>query len=151
VQSDDTRITVIEVCDLLDEQKIAKQIMEARLKEQAPHFLYTLMHLPLPPVIDRLRLPVVTTASKSRVIEQNKDALQQFLDEGCVVKPDARLRWGEFYDAFQETVEASEKHVWSRTKVSHSLPSKHPIVKSHGQRWVLNLALKPPDAAEVNQ
>ena len=49
----DTRITAIYVSDLLEEQKIAKPKLEPLLDQEAPHFLYTLMHLDLPPMIDR--------------------------------------------------------------------------------------------------
>ena len=82
----DTRITVIEVCDLLPEQEVPKQIMLAKLKEEAPHFMYTLMNLQLPPLIGRMRLPVVRTQSKARTEEINKNPLQQFLDDYCTAK-----------------------------------------------------------------
>ena len=145
----DTRITVIEVCDLLPEQEVPKQIMLAKLEDEAPHFMYTLMNLPLPPLTGRMRLPVVRTQSKARTEEMNKDPLQQFFDDYCVVKDGARLRWGEFYDAFEKTVDADEKHKWSRTKVARLLPNRHPIYKSNGQKWVLNIAFKSP--SEIDQ
>jgi hypothetical protein len=81
----DTRITVIEVCDLLEEQKIAKQIMLAKLKEEAPHFMYTLMNLQLPPVIGRMRLPVVKTASKERLTQKNAP-VAPFVAEMCEIR-----------------------------------------------------------------
>ena len=62
----DTRITVVEVGDLLPEQEVPKLVLLAKLKEEGPHFLYTLLHLQLPPVLGRLRLPVVATPSKSQ-------------------------------------------------------------------------------------
>ena len=71
----DTRITAIQVNDLLEEQKIAKAKMEVFLDQEAPHFLYTIMHMDLPPIIDRLRLPVVTTASKLSAQEDNQTDL----------------------------------------------------------------------------
>jgi hypothetical protein len=145
----DTRITVIEVCDLLKEQEVPKQIMLAKLKEEAPHFMYTLMNLQLPPVIGRMRLPVVRTESKARTEELNKNPLQQFLDDYCTAKEGSRLRFGEFYDAFEKTVDGDEKHKWSRNKVARMLPNRHPIFKTHGQKWVLNIAFKSP--SEIDQ
>ncbi len=47
-----------------EEKKIGKKKLLRLLEEEAPHFMYTLMHLELPPMIGRLRLPVVATASK---------------------------------------------------------------------------------------
>ena len=66
VISGDTRITVIQVGDLLEEQQVPKKKMEEYLKEEAPHFMYTLLNLPLPPCIDRLRLPMVVRPAKRR-------------------------------------------------------------------------------------
>lgn len=123
--------------------------MLAKLEDEAPHFMYTLMNLPLPPLTGRMRLPVVRTQSKARTEEMNKDPLQQFFDDYCVVKDSTRLRWGEFYDAFEKTVDADEKHKWSRTKVARLLPNRHPIYKSNGQKWVLNIAFKSP--SEIDQ
>jgi hypothetical protein len=142
----DTRITVIEVCDLLPEQEVPKLTLLAKLKEEAPHFMYTLMNLQLPPVIGRMRLPVVRTPSKARTEELNKSPLQQFLEDCCIVKEGARLRFGEFYDAFEKTVDAGEKHEWSRTKVARLLPNRHQIYKTHGQKWVPNVAFKASEA-----
>jgi hypothetical protein len=144
----DTRITVIAVCDLLEERKIAKPLLLAKLDEEAPHFLYTLMTLQLPPIIGRLRLPVVATPSKFRTQEQNKSPLQHFLDDFCLVKKDARIRFGEFYDAFQKTLDASEKGEWSRKQVSRNLPNLHQVVKSNGERFVPNLAFKAPETGQ---
>ena len=75
----DSRITAVYVGDLLEEQKIAKPKMEAFLDQEAAHFLHTLMYLELPPILDRLRLPVVTTASKRQAEEDNQTYLEQFI------------------------------------------------------------------------
>jgi hypothetical protein len=138
----DTRITVIEVCDLLEERKIAKPLLLVKLDEEAPHFMYTLMNLQLPPPLGRLRLPVVATPSKFRTQELNKDSLQQFLDDFCLVKKDAHIRFGEFYDAFQKTLDASDKGEWSKIRVGKKLPNRHQIVRSNGERFVPDLTFK---------
>jgi len=117
-----------------------------KLKEEAPHFMYTLMNLQLPPLTGRMRLPVVATPSKARTEELNKSPLQQFLEDYCTVKQGARLRFGEFYDAFQKVLDAGEKHLWSKVQVSRQLPNQHQIVRAHGERFVPNLAFKPPEA-----
>ena len=122
----DTRITVIEVCDLCPDQEVAKKTLLVKLEEEAPHFMYTLMNLQLPPLTGRMRLPVVGTPSKSRTEELNKTALQIFLEECCQAKKDAQvLRFGEFYDAFQKCLDAGEKHRWSKIYISRELPNMH--------------------------
>jgi hypothetical protein len=93
-----------------------------------------------------MRLPVVATPSKARTEELNKSPLQQFLEDYCTVKQGARLRFGEFYDAFQKVLDAGEKHLWSKVQVSRQLPNQHQIVRAHGERFVPNLAFKPPEA-----
>jgi hypothetical protein len=71
VETGDTRITVIEVLNLLPEQLIPKEEMLKELKKEAPHLLRTLLDLPLPPVINRLRLPVIVTDSKLTLMRDN--------------------------------------------------------------------------------
>ncbi len=116
----------------------------AKLKEEGAHFLYTLLHLQLPPVLGRLRLPVVTTPSKTSTEELHKSDLQRFLEAYCIAKPDGRLRFGEFYDAFQKTLDASEKHSWSKVQVSRRLPNQHRVIRgASGDRYVQDLAWKP--------
>jgi len=140
----DTRITAIYVADLLDEQRIAKPKMEAFLEQEAPHFLYTLMHLELPPVIDRLRLPVVTTGSKLSAEEANQTELEQFIAECCEQTPDRQTPFADFYDRFQQWLPPNEKHAWSKKRVSKELPVRHSTIVGHGnQKYVSHLVLKP--------
>ena len=58
-------------------------MMLAKLEEEAPHFMYTLMNLQLPPPIGRLRLPVVTTTSKAAREELNQSRPATFLDDAA--------------------------------------------------------------------
>jgi hypothetical protein len=140
----DTRITAVYVADLLDEQRIAKPKMEACLEQEAPHFLYTLMHMELPPMIDRLRLPVVTTASKLSAEEANQTELEQFIAECCEKTPDEHTPFGDFYDRFQQWLPANEKHAWSKKRVSKELPVRHSrIVGYANQKFVSHLTLLP--------
>jgi hypothetical protein len=142
----DTRITMVRVNDLLEEQKIAKLKMEAFLDQEAAHFLYTLMHLELPPVIDRLRLPVVTTASKLSAQEDNQTDLERFIAECCEQTPDKHTLFAEFYDRFQQWLPANEKHLWSKKRVCSELPVRHQRFNGNGNKLYLsNLTLKPAE------
>jgi phage/plasmid-associated DNA primase len=142
----DTRITVIEVGDLLPEQEVPEPLMRAKLKEEAPHFMYTLLNMPLPPSITRLRLPVVTTPSKAITEELNQTDLQKFIADCCQVKPGVQsLRFSEFYDAFQKSLDMGEKHTWTKIKVRRELPNRHRVVAGHGhERYIQNLVFKAP-------
>lgn len=64
------RITMICVAPLKDGEEIPKNILLAKLKEEAPHFLRTLLDLRLPTVEGRLRIPIIETPQK-RQAEDN--------------------------------------------------------------------------------
>ena len=148
VASGDTRVTVIQVGDLLEEEQIPWPTMKELLKEEAPHFMYTLLNAPLPPLIDRLRLPMVVTPSKERTIDFNKTLLQRFIEDCCQVKKDTlTLRFSEFYDGFQKWLDADDKHRWTKIKVTRDMPNKNCVVKGHaGIRFVQDLVFKAAEA-----
>ena len=142
----DTRITVISVGALLENQRIAKPKMEPALDQEAPHFLYTLMHMELPPMLDRLRLPVVTTASKLSAEEDNRTSLEQFISQQCEPTPGRHTPLAQFYDRFQQSLEPGEKHAWSKIRVGRELPIQHQRVAGVGNKAIVtNLTLKPAE------
>ena len=144
---------MIEVRDLTVEEQegLPKPKMREFLHAEAPHFMYTLMNMPLPPIIDRLRLPMVATASKTAVEELNQSPLHKFILEFCQVKKGAEsLRFSEFYDAFQKSLDAGEKHLWSKIKVRRELPNRHRIILRHAHdRHVQDLVFKPSQETEA--
>ena len=149
----DTRITAVCVTDLLEEQKIAKPKMEMFLDQEAPHFLYTIMRMDLPPTIDRLRLPVVATASKREAEEANQTSLERFIAECCERTPDEHALFSEFYDRFQTWLDApdhaSEKGAWSKVRVGRELPVRHQKFNGNYHRtYVSNLTLKATEGSK---
>jgi phage/plasmid-associated DNA primase len=145
----DTRITAIYVGDLLKEQKIAKPKLEPLLAQEAPHFLHTLMHLELPPMLDRLRLPVVSTGSKQQAEVDNQTCLEQFISECCDQQPAAKTPFPEFFDRFQQWLPANEKLAWSRKRTSLELPVRHKTVAGRERAiFVPHLTLKPVGGAK---
>jgi hypothetical protein len=64
---DDTRITVAHVAPLA--KIIEPDTLTARLDLEAPAFMRTIMDLTLPPATGRLRIPVVSNATKQRAAE----------------------------------------------------------------------------------
>ena len=140
----DTRITVIEVSDLLPEQEIPKKTLLVKLEEEAPHFMYTLLNLQLPPTDRAAAAAGRGDPQQGRTVELNKTALQRFLEECCQAKKDARLlRFGEFFDGFQKWLDAGEKHLWSKIRVSREMPNRHRIVRGHaGERFIQDLVLQ---------
>ena len=91
----DTRVTVCFVPRPPEE--VPKEILYKKLHEEAPHFMYTLMTMQLPPILKRLRLPVVTTNSKLQSQDATCDTLIKFINENCVAKVNGKLFLADFY------------------------------------------------------
>ena len=120
VDAGDTRITVIQVGDLLKEQQIPKKTMEERLREEAPHFMYTLLNMTLPPCIDRLRLPVVETASKAKLVRKNAP-VASFVRERCEMRPLICEGLTRLYEAHVEWASANGFQVCDKKKFADEL------------------------------
>jgi len=141
----DTRIIVIHVADLMDE--IPKRVLKAKLREEAPQFMQTLMQLELPPATGRLRLPILTTDSKEASEEASKDPLMVFLEENCHYVKGERTLFKKFYDMFHESLHPWEKGQWLKRKVSSAMPREFPVGAGTGnQKYVGNLSLVEKDA-----
>ena len=141
----DTRITVIEVANLLPEQQIPKKILIPRLEAEAPHFMYTLLNMELPKVQDRLRLPVIDTYKKQLMANMQRTALETFIDEQCYIVPGEKILFSDFYQRFLEWMEPEERYQWSKNKVSREIPSDLPtgeIGKQH-KTYVGNISWEP--------
>ncbi len=81
-----SRITMVHVPDLLPDQEIPKEPFLERLKEEAPHFMYTLMNLELPEPSGRLAIPIVVTAGK-RGLQETNSRLFTWADERISITP----------------------------------------------------------------
>lgn len=135
----DTRITVIYVNTITNE--IPKPILMARLKEEAPAFMRTLIDLPLPSAQGRLSLPVVATRHKARSEDLSRTPLEQFLSEATHFVKGEVVEFKEFYDRFYEWLPGEERHHWSKIKVSRSLPVNHPSGSgTDNKKFVANLS-----------
>lgn len=100
IGSGDTRVTVLHVPELPPGKEIPKPVLLERLTEEAPHFLRTLMDMKLPPLVGRLRLPVVETAVK-RAISDQHNPVAVFLRERCILEPQAKVVKHELLEAWR--------------------------------------------------
>lgn len=115
----DTRIVVIRVPDLLPEQEIPKFRMEEYLRQEAPHFIYSLLNCKLPPPMSRLQLPVVETESKLDIADSNRTPLQIFMDTQVYKAPGYKVRTTTLYDAYKawcKETNQPEQHIVSFVK-----------------------------------
>ena len=141
----DTRVTMMYVDQLVHE--IPTRHMIKKLEEEAPYFMYTIMNLPLPDVEHRLRLPIVDTSSKEQLIDANKNALENFIDEHCFVTPGLTTAFDEFMSQFYSSISANEQLYWNRSAVLNSMPHNFPIGRllANGKKHVGNLSLTKTD------
>ena len=141
VQVGDTRIVMIYV-DLPAEEIPKHRLME-RLVDEAPHFLYTIMHLELPPTNERLRIPVVETALKEDQAMANRDELTVFLQDVCHYVEGWATQITPFYEAFFNQLPLERHQYWNQRVIKRKLPMKHPTGRytGAGQVYVGNISL----------
>jgi len=132
---------MVYVPDLVVE--IPKKTLLARLEDEAPHFMRTLMDMQLPPVTGRLRLPIVATDHKQQAEELSRNALEEFLTEHCQEVDGENLLFADLYEAFHKWLPSSERHEWSRIKTSRAVPPRFVVGAGAGnKKYVGNIAWK---------
>lgn len=117
----DTRITVLYV------PKPPVEIPKAKLLEEilaeTPDFLTTLQRLQIPASECRLRIPALTTHSKSQLEENNKTALETFVDDYCYISQGHTVDFTEFCSRFRATLtDQVSRDYWSTKAIVNNLP-----------------------------
>lgn len=143
----DTRITAIQVPDLLDQQEIAKEKMLEYLQEEAPHFLYSVLNTTIPPATGRLRIPVIETESKLDAIELNKSALDEFVAAYCERAEGEKVSFALFCDTFINWLPNDAKKTWPIRRISQKLqwPDRS---REKTQRYLDNMILRDPSETQ---
>lgn len=140
----DTRITMMYVPPLPVEQLIPKRQLITLLEKEASDFLAHLMGLEIPESSDRLRIPVIETEEKMLVQHINKTALQLFLEEKCTQCNGYWIKFSDFFERFQKSLDSEEFHNWSKIRVGRELPVHYPKGRnaSDGQFYIGNMVWK---------
>jgi len=92
----DTRITAMNVPFL--EAEIPRDEFHRRLKEEASHFMRSVVDYHMPPPIGRLALPIIETQGKIDAADANTDDLELFLEEKCFPVPGAFIKITDFME-----------------------------------------------------
>jgi phage/plasmid-associated DNA primase len=100
ISTGDTRVTALHVPELEQGKEIAKGILLDRMTAEAPQFLRTLLDVRLPPLIGRLRLPMVETKDK-RAISERANPVAAFVRERCVLDPQAKITKNRLWEAWE--------------------------------------------------
>ena len=128
----DTRITVIHVPK--PKVDIPKEVLMARLREEAPAFMRTLLETPIPAAVNRFQIPVIETQNKMALQDFNRGSLDQFLRENCFHVPGERILLSEFWEKFQSWLPPEERGEWSRKRIVYSLRGNCAGGDGRGQR-----------------
>ncbi|MEM7314965.1 MAG: primase-helicase family protein, partial [Planctomycetota bacterium] len=125
----DTRITMVFVPELTAE--IPKSILTERLRGEAPAFLRQLLNLELPPVMGRLRIPVVETRQKAAAQGTNATEIEQFITECCKGSA-SRMKLPDFAQAFRDWLPVDERAQWNSRRIKREFPDAYSIIQGAG-------------------
>ncbi|HEV7283199.1 MAG TPA: primase-helicase family protein [Pirellulaceae bacterium] len=122
---DDTRRTMIHVPPL--ETEIPKPLLISRLKEEAPHFMRTILDLPLPKPLGRLRLPAIQTAGKEAAALASVPELAQAVAAAMA----SRDRWEGVSKELPDLLGEGDWPSDAR-RVKRELADAAPFLRHHG-------------------
>lgn len=120
----DSRITLIFVPALIEE--IPKRILLDKLREEGPQFTSTLLTIPLPPLIGRLRLPVIHTATKRQAI-RDQSPIAAFVEDRCDLQ--GVVEKATLFDEWESWRIENERDSLSREHFSQKLMSLYPAIE----------------------
>lgn len=140
----DTRITAMNVPTL--EEEIPRDRLRELLREEAPHFMRTLVDLEIPAPTGRLALPIIETQGKIEAAEGNVDELVNFLAEKCYEIPGAAIKMADFKARFIDSLDEHLQADWQRGRaIQTKLSEMFPVGKSakFNQIIIGNLTFNP--------
>ena len=151
LEAGDTRIVVMFVLDFEPDEEIPKNELKEKLKEEAPHFMRTIMDLSLPSPYSRLGLPPLRTQNKDRAEEINSNALDTFLSEQCFQVAGEMVEFATFYRRFLEWLPVENRYGWKKSIVLDEIKQRFPYgAHTDNKRMVGNLSFEArtpePDA-----
>lgn len=146
----DTRITMIYVDALTEEEKIPKRDIFPLLEKEAPDFLAEILSIELPMSNDRLAIPVIVTEQKLLAEKANQTLLEMFIEEKCFHVTGKIIEFAEFYDRFRESIDPNFLHEWSKPRIAREFPPTYPKGNSPLTNKVLigNISWEPFKAGD---
>lgn len=148
LEAGDTRIVVIYVMDFEANEEIPKSELTTKLKEEASHFMRTIMDLILPSPYSRLGLPPLRTRSKERAETINKNLLEEFLDEQCIRVAGEMVEFSTFYKKFYDWLPENSRHTWKKSIVIDEIRQRFPYGGYTGnKRMIGNLSFEAKQPA----
>lgn len=144
----DTRITMIHVPPFELTEMIMPDQMRSQLEREAPDFIAAILNVEIPPSLDRLKVPVIDTEIKLQTSKVNRTSIEVFFDEMVHDAPGKKILYSAFFNKFQEWLDPSEIHEWTKIKFGRELPAKYPkgrVMTENAQFYVANVSFTKPD------
>jgi hypothetical protein len=143
--SNDTRITMTFVPPLT--QYIARAELHARLQAEAPHFVRTLLEIPLPPT-DRSRfcLPMIDTEHKLGLRATQQSPVVRFINEFCERATESQVPSAEFCNRYRTWTRDLSDFDGNGTdrQILGDIPVQFPITLVDNVQYITRLAWKKP-------
>lgn len=124
--SGDSRITMGYVSPIDPLELIPRKQLYKQLENEAPAFMATVLKLEIPPCNDRLNIPIIETQEKFQSGQLNRTELEIFLDEMTYYVPGEMILYAELWNRFQEWIDPSNLHLWSKIRLGRELPTQYP-------------------------
>jgi phage/plasmid-associated DNA primase len=137
----DTRITMCWVPPLEITAMIPKRLLLQKLQAEAPDFLAAIMDLDIPASTDRLAIPALATEDKATMQSINATPLERFITDCVENAPGNRIKFSDFFDKFQKSLEPNEIVEWTKRRMGAELPPQYPKgrIREDGQFYIGNV------------
>jgi len=139
IDRDDTRVVAVDVPKLMD--PIPKSIMEARLQEEVPQFLRTILTTEIPPAVERCRVPHINTLAKMELGEANMSMVQRFAQTTLKPCPGNLIEFSEFKQRFDKFCEEKRVPIMGQNAISSELRKMEDllVLGKHGKNNKVHL------------
>ncbi|MFW6122443.1 MAG: DUF5906 domain-containing protein, partial [Petrotogales bacterium] len=139
----DDRITAMHVPPI--ENEIPRDKFKNQIRDEAPHFLRTILDYEVQPSESRLMIPIIETQGKKDAIESNSNEIEQFIKNECYEIPGQAIKFSDFKKKFHATLEDYQKTEWKEGEIKKALSEKYPVGrgKKINQIIIGNLTFNP--------
>jgi hypothetical protein len=147
----DSRITMVHVPVLDPVELIPKRDMLARLEKEASDFMAAIIALEIPPSGDRLNVPVIATDEKLAAEKSSQTLLEMYINENVHHITGKSIKISDFFDRFQNWLDPSAIHDWTKIRVGREMPIKFPKGRQRkdGQFYYGNMDWSPRQPGEA--
>lgn len=126
MEDGDTRITAILVNAL--KHIIPKKLLFAKLEEEAPFFLRTLLTIEIPESHTRLRVPMIATQHKHDLEEMHQTVFETFANESLIPCDGCAVKVSDFYEKYRAYCQIRNAEPERKTHVIQ-------LLRNRGDKW----------------